>query len=255
MKKEKNIQFSELAEYYDRFNGADYGRYSDYVCNVMKKYGVKGSDPVLDLGCGTGSLTLALAKKGLDMIGIDISADMLSKACENAYGAQKSILYLMQDMRSFELYGTVDAIVCALDGISYLESREDVIKCLKLVRNYLNPGGVFLFDVNSVSRFKALSKRDYFLEEDGAYLGWKSYMDEGNKYCDFALTLFIEDEDGRYVRKEEIQREMVLGMDEIISMLKEAGLEFCEVWSDTEFSRVKDDSEKWYFVARCPEKK
>ena len=253
MKKDDNIQFSALAGYYDRLNGADYPAYCDYIKKVFEKHGSGKEELVLDLGCGTGELTSELAKRGFDMIGIDISPDMLSEASMRAYDAEQSILYLLQDMRSFELYGTVDAIICALDGVSYLYSREDVIKCLKLVRNYLNPGALFLFDVNSVYRFREVfAKRDYFLEDEGVYLGWRSDIDEECGECDLLLTLFIENEDGTYTKREEVQTEKIWTRAELEEMLSEAGLETLAVYSGFEMNEASETDEKWFFVAKCP---
>ncbi len=222
----ENNQFTVLAEYYDRLNGADYCAYAQYVRRVFERYGTGGEELVLDLGCGTGSLTLSLAQLGYDMIGADISPEMLTVALDRAYDANKSILYLNQDMRSFELYGTVDGIVCALDGINYLQSREDVMKCFKLVRNYLNPGALFMFDVNSEYRFKeVLGRRDYFLEDDGVYMGWRNSFDHKNGTLEMYLTLFVENGDGSYTRHEETQVEKLWSDSELEQMLAESGLE------------------------------
>ena len=246
-------QFTALAEYYDRLNGADYEGYAEYVRRVFERYGSGEESLVLDLGCGTGSLTLALADKGYDMIGADISPEMLMIASERAYDAEKSILFLMQDMRSFELYGTVSAIVCALDGLSYLTSREDTLKCLKLVRNYLDPGGLLLFDVNSEYRFReVLAKRDYFLEEEGVCLGWRSEIDEERRTCDFMLTLFCQDEDGRYTRRDETQTEKIWTDGELCEMIAESGLDVVEVFSGFDMEKAKETDEKRFFVVRCP---
>ncbi len=251
-----NKQFSALAEYYDRLNGADYPAYCDYIKKVFAKHGSGKEELILDLGCGTGKLTSEMAKQGFDMIGVDISPDMLSEASMRAYEAEQSILYLLQDMRSFELYGTVDAVICALDGVSYLYSREDVLKCFKLVRNYLNPGALFLFDVNSVYRFyEVLSKRDYFLEDDGVYLGWRSEIDEESSECDFILTLFAENEDGTYTKREEIQTEKIRKREELELLIEEAGLEMVGVYSGFDMQPAEKTSEKWFFVAKCPNNK
>ena len=256
MKKDDNIQFSALAGYYDRLNGADYPAYCDYIKKVFAKHGSGKEELVLDLGCGTGELTSEMAKRGYDMIGVDISPDMLSEASMRAYEAEQSILYLLQDMRSFELYGTVDAIICALDGVSYLYSREDVLKCLRLVRNYLNPGALFLFDVNSVYRFyEVFAKRDYFLEEDGVYLGWRSDVDEKSGECDLLLTLFIENDDGTFTKREEVQTEKIWTREQMEEMISEAGLETVAVYSGFDMRPAKERDEKWFFVVRCPYEK
>lgn len=246
-------QFTALAEYYDRLNGADHAAYADFVSRVFKKYGSGSEGLLLDLGCGTGGLTLALAERGYDMIGADISPEMLSVALDRAYDADKNILYLMQDMRSFELYGTVQGVTCALDGINYLTERQDVIKCMKLVRNYLEPGCLFIFDVNSEYRFKeVLAKRDYFLEDGEVALGWHSELDAETGLCDFLLTLFIREEDGRYVRCEETQTEKLWTDEEIEQMLSESGLEKVAVFADFEMKEATATDEKRYYVARCP---
>ena len=193
-----NSQFTALAEYYDKLNGADYSAYADYIESVVKKYGRPDMPLTLELGCGTGSLTLELASRGYDMIGADISAEMLNVAMDRAYDAEKQILYLLQDMRSFELYGTVGTIVCALDGLNYLESEADVLKTMKLVRNYLEYGGVFIFDVNTPWKFRnVFAKRDFFTEdgEGEVYMGWRSEWREEEALCNFLLTLFIKNED------------------------------------------------------------
>lgn len=252
----RNGQFTALAEYYDRLNGADYKAYAEYVDKVFKRYGSGDNKLVLDLGCGTGSLTLALAELGYDMIGADISPEMLTVAQDRAYDAEKSILFLMQDMRSFELYGTVGGVVCALDGINYLTRREDVIKCFKLVRNYLDPGALFLFDVNSEYRFKeVLAKRDYFLEDEGVCLGWRSEFDEAKGICEFFLSLFILDDDGRYVRRDETQTEKLWTDAELDGIIEESGLIKVAVYSGFDMKEAEEGDEKRFYVVKCPENK
>ncbi len=253
MSKYKNTQFTVLSEYYDRLNGADYKRYAEFVKEIFKKHGSGKEELVLDLACGTGALTQELSSLGYDMIGADISPDMLMIATQKAIENGKNILYICQDMRTFELYGTVSAVVSALDGINYLTEKEDVIKCFKNVRNYLDPNGLFIFDINSPYRFKeVLSKRDYFLEGDGVYLGWRNVYHPIKGICEFYLTLFIEDEDGAYTKREEIQTEKIWKLSEIKEMLSEAGLELVEVYSDYDMTLAKENDEKWYFICRCP---
>ena len=249
----KNEQFTVLAEYYDRLNGADHGAYAKYVQDVFKKHGSGSESLLLDLGCGTGALTLKLAGMGYDMIGADISPEMLMIASERAYDAEKNILYLLQDMRSFELYGTVDGIVCALDGINYLTERDDVIKCFRLVRNYLDPGALFLFDVNSEYRFKeVLDGRDYFLEDGDVYMGWKNSFHPRSGICNFFLTLFAKTESGLYEKHEEVQTEKLWTDAELDEMLAESGLEKVAVYSGFDMKEAKKEDEKRFYVARCP---
>ena len=231
-----NLQFTALAEYYDRLNGADYKAYSDYIECMIKKYGRPDMPLTLELGCGTGSLTLELASRGYDMIGADISPEMLNVAMDRAYDAEKSILFLLQDMRSFELYGTVGSIVCALDGLNYLESEEDILKVMRLAQNYLEHGGVFIFDVNTPWKFRnVFAKRDFFTEDgDGeVYMGWRS-------------------EDGSYTTREEEQTERMWTAEQLKRCVAEAGLELVAIHTDLNGSEAQfiDGEEKWYFVCR-----
>ncbi len=246
-------QFTVLAEYYDRLNGADYGEYAKFIVQVFEKYGSGNESLLLDLGCGTGSLTLELAEMGYDMIGADISPDMLTVALDRAYDAEKSILYLNQDMRDFELYGTVQGIICSLDGINYLQTADDVKKCFKLVRNYLEPGSLFIFDVNSEYRFKEIfAKQDFFLEDEGVYMGWKNAFDEKNGACEMDLTLFVKNEDGTYDKYEETQTEKLWTDAELDAMLTECGLEILDVFSGFDMRRAEKNDEKRFYVVRCP---
>lgn len=252
-----NQQFTALAEYYDRLNGADYKKYADYIKELDIKYGEANNSLALELGCGTGSLTLALDGLGYDMIGADISAEMLNVAMDRAYDAEKRILFLLQDMRSFELYGSVGLIACALDGLNYLPTASDVLKTMKLVRNYLDPGGIFVFDVNSPWKFKnVFAKRDFFTEDEDSdvYLGWRSDWDEKKAKCDFLLTLFIRNEDGTYTKREEEQTEYMWSREQLCECISEAGLELVAVCSDMEHTPAtfEDGEEKWYFICRRP---
>lgn len=254
----ENSQFTALAEYYDKLNGADYKAYADYVEAIIKKYGRPDMPLTLELGCGTGSLTLELAKRDYDMIGADISAEMLNVAMDRAYDAEKSILYLLQDMRSFELYGTVGTVVCALDGLNYLESEADVLKTMKLVHNYLEYGGVFIFDVNTPWKFRnVFAKRDFFTEDGNGevYMGWRSEWREEESLCNFLLTLFIKNEDGSYCLREEEQTEHAWTAEQLKRCIEGAGLELAAVHTNLNANGASfaDGEEKWYFVCRKPE--
>ena len=252
-RRHRQEQFTVLADYYDRFNGADYAAYADYIEKIFKTYGSGRESLILDLACGTGRLTEELSDRGYDMIGADVSEEMLSIALSRSYEKERRILYLNQDMRSFELYGTVDAVICSLDGISYLTERSDAEKCLKLIRNYLNPGALFLFDINSVYRFKeVLCGRDFFLEEDGAYLGWRSSIDEKQQVCDLSLTFFTENEDGTFTKKEETQSERIWDKDELCKCITDCGLEVCDIFGGFDMHKATKSDEKWFFVCRCP---
>lgn len=148
---------------------------------------------IAELGCGTGNITGRLAKEGYDMIGIDISEEMLSVARQKAVDeGDKNILYLLQDMTEFELYGTVDVILCLCDSINYITEYEDIVKVFKLVNNYLEPGGLFIFDINTEYKFKNILGENTFAdsEENAAYI-WQNYYDENERITNTMLISLL----------------------------------------------------------------
>ena len=198
-------------------------------------------------------MTFELASRGYDMIGADMSEDMLTEAMDKAYDrGVEGILFLRQDMRSFELYGTVDACVCSLDSINYLTKISDVKKCLSTVYNYLIPDGVFVFDINTPYRFREIyAKNDFILENEISLLAWQNSFNEKTGICKFYLSIFKEDENGRYERYDEIQTEKCYSRRKIEALLRETGFELLAVYGDMSKKTADDTDEKWYFVARC----
>ena len=249
--------YEALAAVYDRLNGdVDYEALADFAAATFARYGVS-PELVLDLGCGTGGLTFPLARRGYDMIGVDGSADMLSKAyerrvAENAPG----VLFLCQDMRAFELYGTVGAVVSSLDCMNYLTGSGDLEKCFSLVHNYLDPGGVFLFDVNTPYKFRHIYGNEAYVlesEEGGrsAYCGWQNEYEEESRLCRFYLSVFTEEEDGRYSRTDEEQVERCYTKEELTAALSGAGFEEISFFGDLHFSAPEETTERWFVAAKC----
>ncbi len=253
-----------IAGVYDKLNkDIDYKSWADFLEAQFDRYLGCRPSLVLDLACGTGSMTAELAVRGYDMIGVDGSEQMLSFATERAYvnfGEEDEyrlpILYLLQDMRSFELYGTVGAVVCCLDSINYLTGDGDLEKCFRTVHNYLDPDGVFLFDVNSEYKFNNIyGSNSYILEDEidggSVFCGWQNFYNAETRLCDFYLTLFSETEDGKYIREEEQQRERMYKLSELKEALEGCGFEFLGAFSDYDFGEVKEDSERWYIAAKA----
>ena len=224
-------QFEILAGYYDNLNyNADYKKVADYIESVFEIYNKK-PELVLDLACGTGNLTLELDRRGYDMTGVDLSAEMLSVAYIKSEG--KNILWLNQDMCGFELYGTVDAIVCCYDSLNYILDGEKIKKCFKLVYNYLNPGGLFIFDVNSKYKFEFIyANNNFVLESEQVFCSWQNYYNKKNKTCDFRLTFFARQADGSYKRYEETQREKYHGVKFFKDVLTDAGFGNLNIFYD-----------------------
>lgn len=242
-----------LAPFYDAINAdIDYVKWADFIEDILKKECRSRPELVLDLGCGTGKMTLELAKRGYDMTGIDYSPEMLDIARSAAEKSGDDVLWLCQDMREFELYGTVDAAVCCLDCINHLEKISDVKKCFSLVHNYLIPDGIFIFDINGRYKFENVyADNTYAMEEDGGFCVWENYYDEKSKICDFYITLFEECADGRYNRHEETQSEKMYTLAEMKNALEKTGMEFLYAFGDFDFSPGSDECERIYIVAKC----
>ena len=256
--------YNAVARVYDKLNAdIDYGKWADFIESCFDRYLPRRPELLLDLACGTGSMTLALARRGYDMIGVDGSADMLSEAFMRSEGA--GILYLEQDMRTFELYGTVGAVTCCLDSLNYLLSPDDLALCFQTVHNYLDPDGLFLFDMNTPHKFRAVYGNNAYVLEDelvwdegldteeraAIFCGWQNEFHPETALCDFHLSIFEELPDGGYRRSDEHQVERCYTMDEITSALEKAHMELVGVWSDFDFSTPTDTTERWYFCARA----
>lgn len=252
-------EYSAISRVYDEINSEiDYSAWADFIENCFDKYLVEKPSLVLDLACGTGSMTFELQKRGYDMIGADLSEDMLSEAYEKAYdNGVDNVLFLRQDMRCFELYGTVGAICCCLDSINYLTADGDIDKCFSCAHNYLDPDGLFIFDVNTPYKFENVYGDNHYIFEtsdsqgNDAYCGWQNYYDADIKLCSFKLTVFSEDEDGKISRADEEQTERCYSQAEITKSLQDNGFEVIGFYSDYNFSTPKENTERWYVVARA----
>lgn len=250
---------------YDKLNQEiDYAAWANFIETCFDKYLAQRPTLVLDLACGTGSMTLELSRRGYDMIGIDGSENMLSEALSRAKD-NSGILWLCQDMRGFELYGTVGAVTCCLDSLNYLLSPEDLFQCFSLVHNYLDPDGIFLFDMNTPYKFQNVYGTNAYVLEDElifdegteyeeripVYCGWQNTYHPESGICDFDLSIFEGLPDGTYRRSDEHQQERCYELEKIKSLLLRAGFELIGVWEDYEFGAPSATTERWYFAARA----
>ena len=246
--------YDAIASVYDTINSEiDYISWADFFESCFKKYLTEKPTLILDLACGTGRMTFELHKRGYDMIGADASEEMLYKAYDKAYDNEISdILFIKQDMRDFELYGTVGAVTCCLDSINYLTTQAGLKKCFSLIHNYLDPNGIFIFDINTPYKFENIySDRHYILEADGIYCGWQNYFDKKSSICDFDLTFFIENENGSYFRRSESQRQRCWQIKTISNELEKAGFDIIGIYSDLKNNELTDISERAFFVCRA----
>jgi SAM-dependent methyltransferase len=237
---------------YDRFmNNVPYENWVDYILKIIDKYYGKKPKLMLDLGCGTGNITGLLANEGIDMIGVDNSSDMLFAAKEKARVNNKDILYLLQDMREFELYGTVDCIVSICDSINYILEEEDLLQVFRLVNNYLDPQGLFIFDMNTYYKYNNILSDNTFSEtnEDSAYI-WDNYYYEQENINEYDLTLFIQEENNMYSRYTETHYQRMYDIDTIKELIIRAGLEYIDCFEAVTFKAPTDTSERVYFIAR-----
>lgn len=311
--------YTGFAQVYDIFmDNVPYDDWTEYLTGLLQEYGVKAG-LVLELGCGTGKVTRRLAAKGYDMIGIDLSDEMLELAREKEYGedpwtedpeadefdpdvrkeqlgatkenqlpaagqaineadelpeaesgavqvGRKPILYLQQDMREFELYGTVGAVISICDSMNYITSEEDLIKVFRLVNNYLDPGGIFIFDMNTEYKYKNLLGDATIAEnrEDCSFI-WENYYDEEKRINEYNMTIFVkaeeeennpeEDHDGSgyiplFLRFQETHYQKAYSVGQVGELLNGAGLEFIGVYDAFTRSRPDETSERVYFIAR-----
>ncbi|MBQ9079725.1 MAG: methyltransferase domain-containing protein [Clostridia bacterium] len=247
--------YGRLAEVYDTLNAElDYVAWADFVEAAFERYIGRRPEIVLDLACGTGRMTYELAARGYDMIGVDGSAEMLGEAMERRVSINNP-LYLMQDMRDFELYGSVGAVLCCLDSINYLTEESDVLACFAAVRNYLDPGGLFLFDVSTPYRFEHIFADNAYVledEEKGIYCGWQNSFDAESGLCEFLLSVFERNDDNSYDRFDETQCERLYTLDKLRELLAASGLEYIDCLGGFDFAAPADNADRWYIAARRP---
>jgi len=240
--------YTSFAEVYDLFmDNVPYEAWCEYLTEVFREYQIEDG-LLLDLGCGTGKLTRLMEAKGYDMIGVDYSYDMLSIAKNHS---EESILYLLQDMREFELYGTVRGIYSACDSLNYILEEEELKEVFSLVNNYLDPKGIFVFDINTPFKYECLLAENTFAEnrEEGSFI-WENFYDEEEEINEYDLTLYIKDEEDHFQRFQEVHYQRSYSLETIKNLLEEAGMEFVAAYDAYTKNPVAEDSEKILVIAR-----
>ena len=242
--------YTDFAYVYDTLmDNTPYKEWCARIADILRSAGIE-KDLVLDLGCGTGTLTELLAKEGYDMIGIDYSQEMLARAMEKREESGLQILYLLQDMREFELYGTVKAIVSVCDSLNYLLDEGDVIETFRLVNNYLDPKGLFVFDFNTVYKYKEVIGDATIAEnrEDCSFI-WENYYHEEDEINEYEVTFFVK-EGELFRRFEETHYQRGYTPQQMKAFLEKAGLEFVSMADSDTGGEVTPESERIYMVAR-----
>lgn len=243
--------YGRFAGVYDIFmDNVNYGEWTDYIIEALVQDGIKDG-LVLELGCGTGTVTEMLADAGYDMIGIDNSEEMLAEAMEKRAESGHDILYLLQDMQDFELYGTVRAVVSVCDSMNYVTEPEDLEYVFALVNNYLDPGGLFIFDMNTVYKYQEMIGDSTIAEnrEEGSFI-WENTYDEESGINEYALTLFLPDTDGRYEKVEEVHYQRAYPLEQIKTLLQSSGLKMLAVYDAYTREAPRADSGRLTFIAK-----
>ena len=240
--------YSGFAEVYDSFmDNVPYEEWCGGICDILKEHGIT-SGIVLDLGCGTGRMTRLLRDRGFDMIGVDVSWEMLDMARSKD---SEGILYLEQDMREFELYGTVVAVVCVCDCINYILSEDELLKVFSLVNNYLDPGGIFIFDMNTVYKYREILGDCTICEnrEHESFI-WENFFIEDEMINEYDLTLFVERESGLFAKMEEVHTQRAYEPDTVTRLIEKSGLKLLNILGEDMRSGPGSEDERIYFVAQ-----
>lgn len=242
--------YDAFASAYDALNTEiDYDAMADGICRRLAEAGIAPGALVLDLGCGTGTLTRILAARGYDMIGVDGSEEMLAAAREKG---SDGILYLEQELTDFELYGTVAAIVSTTDTLNHVTDEDDLRRVFALAHNYLDPDGLFIFDLNSPSKFRTVyAASDYVLEDEGVFLAWQSSYDEDTRLADFVISLFTETDGGLWERSDAEFSERCYDRDEIARLLADGGFDSLSVEDGYDGDEADEKTMRYVFTARC----
>ena len=246
--------YTGFAEVYDQFmNNVPYERWAEYLRGLFLEYGVRNG-LMLELGCGTGTMTEQMAEYGYDMIGVDSSEDMLAEAQEKRMESGHEILYLQQDMREFELYGTVRAAVSVCDSVNYITEPEELKEVFRLVNNYLDPEGVFIFDFNTVYKYKEVMGDTVIAEDRGeCSFIWDNYYYDEEKINEYDLTLFIREEGKEknlYRKYQETHYQRGYTLDEMKELIQGSGLIFETAYDAFTHEAPTEKSERIYIIAR-----
>lgn len=254
--------YTDFANVYDLFmDNVPYEEWADRITELIDKYGeitVPEGDSALaseaqlmvDLGCGTGTLTRLLKKRGFDMIGVDLSYEMLEVARQKSFDSS-DILYLNQDMRELELYSTVGNVISVCDSINYLLTAEDLLETFRLVNNYLYPRGLFIFDFNTVHKYRDVIGETTIAEnrEEGSFI-WENYYYEDEEINEYDLTIYFKNSDETYTRSQETHIQRGYDLNTMTELVNKSGLQLvCAFDSDTN-GEITENTERICMVAR-----
>ena len=244
--------YSFLAGCYDQLTyDVDYAAWADYIEKHFQKRPLPGRT-VLDLACGTGSLTWELALRGYELIGVDQSLEMLAEAAEKNRGVSPiEPIFLCQPMEKLDLYGTIDACVCCLDSVNYVTRPQKLQKAFERVHLFLMPGGLFLFDVNTPEKLAGLDGQVFLDETEDAYCVWRAEFSRRSHICSYFMDIFrLDQATGQWERGEELHQERAYGLEELAAMLERAGFRDIKTFGGLTMRPPKAGEPRVFFTAR-----
>ncbi len=241
--------YHALAASYDRLtNDVDYGAVVDFYWQILEREGLRPRTAV-DLACGTGSVALLLAQKGLRVTGVDLSEEMLTVAAQRAQDLENAPMFVCQALQDLRLPRGVDLAVCALDSLDYITEPEDCRQAICRIYKALNPGGIFIFDVNTPAKLRAMDGQVFLDEDEDVYCVWRGEFDQETNICSYGMDLF-QRQGKVWHRSFEEHREYAYSAQQLTAYLKQAGFTQIGVYGDRRFSPPDPQEQRIYLKAR-----
>ncbi|MBQ7415896.1 MAG: methyltransferase domain-containing protein [Oscillospiraceae bacterium] len=241
--------YHALANSYDRLtNDVNYEQTVEFYKQILVREGCQPRTAV-DLACGTGSVALLLARDGLQVIGVDLSEEMLTVAFQKACEQENAPVFVCQSLQELRLPRGVDLAVCALDSLDYILNPDDCREAIRRVYQVLNPGGIFIFDVNSPEKLRAMDGQVFLDEDDDVYCVWRGEFDEETNICSYGMDLF-QREGKVWYRSFEEHREYAYSEAQLTDYLRSAGFTRIRVYGDRKFDKPEPGEQRIYFSAR-----
>ena len=238
-----------LAASYDRLtNDVDYEATVDFYMQILQREGLKPRT-VADLACGTGSVTKILADRGYHVIGVDMSEEMLTEAALKVQDMENPPRFIHQQLQRLCLPRGVDMAVCALDSLDYVTNPDDCAQAIRRIYKVLNPGGIFIFDVNTPQKLRAMDGQVFLDEDDDVYCVWRGEFDGQTNICSYAMDLFQRQGDVWHRAFEE-HCEYAYSQEQLTAYLKAAGFTHIEVYGDRSFEAPGAEEQRIYLKAR-----
>lgn len=243
--------YGRFAQVYDcLMKDAQYKKRTSYILKLFKKHG-RVPELLLDLACGTGGFSNEMAMRGIEVIGVDMSEEMLAAARENSAESGTDVLYLCQKAQELDLYGTVDGAICCLDSVNHITDIKTLSRAFDRVSLFLEPGCLFIFDVNTLYKHEEiLGDNTFVIEQDNVYCVWRNRYDSERQITQMALDFFVEDSKGMYERFSEDIEERVYSDSLLCELLEKSGFSVEAVYGDLTTEKPDDTCQRKIFVAK-----